>query len=50
MAEYPGSESERRIAPEVLLETATGQTDGIPPVPTNLWRVQTAGQTKLATV
>ena len=31
----------------VLLETAAGMTDGILPAPTNLWKVETAGQTKL---
>jgi hypothetical protein len=31
----------------VLLETAMGTTDGLTPAPTNMWNVQTAGQTKL---
>src|SRR5262245_9166921 len=31
----------------VMLETATGQTNGSPPTP-SLWQVQTVGQSKLA--
>ena len=31
----------------VLLETASGTTDGVTPAPTNRWRVRTAGQAKL---
>jgi hypothetical protein len=31
----------------VLLETAMGMTDGVTPAPTNIWRVQAAGQQKL---
>lgn len=31
----------------VLLESAAGTTDGITPVPSNFWSVESAGQTKL---
>ncbi len=31
----------------VLLDTAAGTTDGVTPVPTNFWIVQSAKQTKL---
>jgi hypothetical protein len=34
----------------VLLETAMGNTDGVTPAPTNIWTVQSAGQTKLDAV
>lgn len=34
----------------VLLETAMGMTDGVTPAPTNIWQVQSAGQTKLDTM
>lgn len=34
----------------VLLETANGLTDGVTPVPSNTWSVQSAGQTKLDAV